>query len=85
MAADVAERTLIPRPPKGREDVPVQISRLLHAHEIVLKEARTMARLAADYGDDGTNDLLVSDVIRRNELQVWFVAEHVVDVPVVKV
>ena len=47
MAADVAETTLIPRPPKGREPVPVQISRLLHAHEIVLKEARTMARLAA--------------------------------------
>src|SRR5919198_2845065 len=81
MAHDVAETTLIPRPPKGREEVPVQISRLLHAHEIVLKEARTMARRAADAGDDGTNDLLVSDVIRSNELQVWFVAEHVVDVP----
>ena len=81
MAADVAEMTLIPRPPKGRESVPVQISRLLHAHEIVLKEARTMARLAAERGDDGTNDLLVSDVIRTNELQVWFVAEHVVDTP----
>jgi starvation-inducible DNA-binding protein len=53
----------------------------MHAHEIVLKEARTMARLATQGGDDGTNDLLVSDVIRRNELQVWFVAEHVVDVP----
>jgi starvation-inducible DNA-binding protein len=47
----------------------------------VLKEARTMARLAAQGGDDGTNDLIVSDVIRRNELQAWFVAEHVVDVP----
>src|SRR6476661_2412341 len=81
MAHDIAESTLVPRPPKGREEVPVQISRLLHAHEIVLKEARTMARLAAEYGDDGTNDLLVSDVIRRNELQVWFVAEHLVDVP----
>ncbi len=81
MAPDVAETTLIPRPPKGREEAPVQISRLLHAHEIVLKEARTMARRAADTGDDGTNDLIVSDVIRRNELQVWFVAEHVVDVP----
>ena len=81
MAADVAETTLIPRPPKGREEVPVQISRLLHAHEIVLKEARTMARLASEAGDDGTNDLIVSDVIRTNELQVWFVAEHVVDVP----
>jgi starvation-inducible DNA-binding protein len=84
MAHDVAETTLVPRPPKGREEVPVQISRLLHAHEIVLKEARTMARLAAEGGDDGTNDLLVSDVIRRNELQVWFLAEHVVDSPLVR-
>jgi starvation-inducible DNA-binding protein len=84
MAADVAETTLIPRPPKGREEAPIQISRLLHAHEIVLKEARAMARRAAESGDDGTNDLLVSDVVRTNELQVWFVAEHVVDVPLVK-
>jgi starvation-inducible DNA-binding protein len=84
MAADVAETTLIPRPPKGREEVPVQISRLLHAHEIVLKEARTMARRAAEAGDDGTNDLLVSDVIRRGELQVWFVSEHVVESPLVR-
>jgi len=80
MAPDVAETTLIPRPPKGREEVPVQISRLLHAHEIVLKEARTMARLAAHVGDDGSSDLIVSGVIRRNELQAWFVAEHVVKV-----
>jgi starvation-inducible DNA-binding protein len=84
MAHDVAETTLIPRAPKGREEVPVQISRLLHAHEIVLKEARAMARVAAESGDDGTNDLLVSDVIRSNELQVWFVAEHVVQMPLVQ-
>jgi starvation-inducible DNA-binding protein len=84
MAHDVAETTMVPRPPKGREEVPVQISRLLHAHEIVLKEARTMARLAAEHDDQGTNDLLVSDVIRTNELQVWFVSEHVVDTPAVR-
>jgi starvation-inducible DNA-binding protein len=84
MAADVAERTLIPRVPLGREPVPVQISRLLHAHEIIIKEARAMARIADEGGDDGTNDLLVSDVIRTNELQVWFLAEHVVDVPLVR-
>ena len=83
MAADVAETTLIPRPPKGREEVPIQISRLLHAHEIVLKEARTMARRAAEGGDDGTNDLLVSEVIRRNELQVWFISQHAISVPLV--
>lgn len=84
MAADVAEVTMIPRPPRGREEVPVQISRLLEAHELILKEARTMAKQAQEAGDDGTNDLLVSNVIRTNELQAWFVAEHVVDVPLVR-
>ena len=79
MAADVAEATLIPRPPKGREPAPVQLSRLLHAHEVVLKEARTMAGEADDRGDDGTNDLLVSSVIRTNEQQVWFVSQHLVN------
>jgi starvation-inducible DNA-binding protein len=84
MAADVAETTIVPRPPRGREEVPVQISRLLHAHEIVLKEAHTMAKQADEREDDGTNDLIVSEVIRTNELQVWFLAEHVVDVPIVR-
>ncbi len=84
MAADVAETTTIPRPPRGREEVPVQISRLLEAHEIVLQAARSMARQAADAGDDGTNDVLVSEVIRTGELQVWFVAQHVVDTPLVR-
>jgi starvation-inducible DNA-binding protein len=84
MAPDVAETTKIERPPRGREEVPVQISRLLEAHELILKEAREEAKAAGDAGDDGTNDLLVSDVIRTNELQVWFVSEHLVDLPVVK-
>jgi starvation-inducible DNA-binding protein len=84
MAHDVAETSLIPRLPRGRESVPVQISRLLHAHELILREARSMARIAAEKGDDGTNDLLVSDVVRLNELQAWFIGEHVVDVPVVR-
>jgi starvation-inducible DNA-binding protein len=81
MAADVAENTTIPRPPKGREEVPVQISRLLTAHEIILHRVRASARKAAEMGDDGTNDLLVSDVVRTNEMQVWFLAEHLVGLP----
>jgi starvation-inducible DNA-binding protein len=84
LAADVAETSMIPRAPKGREAVPVQISRLLHAHEIVLEAARAMARQAAANDDQGTNDLLVSDVIRGNELQVWFLSAHVVDEPLVR-
>jgi starvation-inducible DNA-binding protein len=81
MAHDVAETTLVPRLPRGRQAVPVQLARLLHAHEIVLLESRAMAKQAAAAGDDGTNDLLVSDVIRTNEMQVWFISEHLVDVP----
>jgi starvation-inducible DNA-binding protein len=76
MAADVAEISIIPRQTRGRENVPTQLRHLLHAHEIVLKESRTMARLSAGNGDDGTNDILVSNVIRTNELQVWFVSQH---------
>jgi len=81
MAADVAEMTLIPFPPKGCEYAPVQIARLLHAHEIVLKEARTMAAQADRDGDDATNDILVSNIIRTNEAQVWFVSKHIEEVP----
>ena len=84
MGADVGEETRIPRPPRGREEVPVQISRLLEAHELILTFARDAADEADQAGDDGTNDLLVSDVIRTNEMQVWFLSEHLVDVPVVE-
>ena len=84
MAHDVAETTRIQRPPTGREEVPVQITRLLDAHEIILKASRAAAEEAGETGDEGTNDLLISDVVRTNEMQVWFVAEHVVDTPLVK-
>jgi starvation-inducible DNA-binding protein len=84
MPHDVAEQTRVERPPIGREEVPVQLSRLLEAHELILKEAHEFAKAADDAGDDGTNDLLVSNVIRTNERQVWFIAEHLAPVPTVK-
>jgi starvation-inducible DNA-binding protein len=84
MAADVAETTQIERPPRGREEVPVQLSRLLDAHQIIIRLARNLAGRASELGDDGTNDLVVSDVLRTNELQVWFLSEHLVNVPLVK-
>jgi starvation-inducible DNA-binding protein len=83
MAADVAESTRIERPPKGREEVPAQISRLLDAHQIIIGHCRELARRADELGDDGTNDLAVSDVLRTNELQVWFLSEHLVEEPLV--
>jgi starvation-inducible DNA-binding protein len=83
MAPDIAELTRLERPPKGREEVPVQISRLLAAHELIIKDARKVAKEADDLGDDGTNDLLISDVVRTNELQVWFLSEHLVEMPLV--
>jgi starvation-inducible DNA-binding protein len=84
MAPDVAETTQIERPPRGREEVPVQISRLLNAHQVIIRETRKMARRASELGDDGSNDLLVSEVLRTNELQVWFLSEHLVNVPLVE-
>src|SRR5579863_2143942 len=85
MAPDVAEATRITRPPRGREEVPVQLSRLLDAHQIIVGQTRKLARRAVELGDDGTNDLLVSEVLRTNELQVWFLSEHLVDVPLITV
>jgi starvation-inducible DNA-binding protein len=81
MAPDVAEITQIKRPPRGREEVPVQLSRLLDAHQIIIGQTRKLARRASELQDDGTNDLLVSEVLRTNELQVWFLSEHLVNVP----
>jgi starvation-inducible DNA-binding protein len=84
MAADVAEISRVPRPPRDRESPRRQLSRLLEAHEVVIREVGNAARDAADHGDDGTNDLLVSSVLRTNELQVWFLAEHLAGVPVTR-
>ncbi len=81
---DVAEMTQILRPPKGREKVPVQLSRLLEAHETILTAARDSAARSAERGDDGTNDLLVSGVIRTNEMQVWFLSEHLIEEPLTR-
>ena len=84
MAADVAETTKIERPPRGREEVPVQLSRLIDAHQVIIRQVRILARRAAQLGDDGTNDLVVSEVLRTNELQTWFLTEHLVNVPLIK-
>src|ERR1700751_5681525 len=83
MAADVAETTQIERPPRGREEVPVQLSRLLDAHQIIIRQCRALADRASKLGDDGTHDLVVSDVLRGNELQAWFLSEHLVNMPLV--
>jgi len=80
-----AEITRVSRPPNGCEEVPAMLSRLLEAHELILIDAHDAAKRTADLGDDGTNDLIVSDVIRTNELQAWFLAEHLVDTPLVRV
>ncbi|WP_433155272.1 Dps family protein [Actinomadura nitritigenes] len=80
----VAEITAVPRPPNGAEEVPAMLSRLLEAHETILVTAHEVAARAQEMGDDGTNDLLVSDVIRTGELQAWFLIEHLVDTPLVE-
>jgi starvation-inducible DNA-binding protein len=79
-----AELTRIERPPDGAEDVPAMISRLLDAHETIIIAVREAIGKTEKSEDWGSNDLLMSDVLRRNELQVWFLSEHLVDVPLVE-
>ena len=81
----VAEVTSIPRPPDGVEEVPAMLSRLLEAHEMIIEKVREAITKTADVHDDGTNDMLMGDVLRTNELQVWFIAEHLVTLPVVRI
>ncbi len=78
-----AELTTIERPPNGAEEVPAMIHRLLDAHETVITKVREGIRRTDRNEDWGSNDLLMSDVLRRNELQVWFISAHLVDEPLV--
>lgn len=78
-----AELTTIERPPNGAEEVPAMIHRLLDAHETVITKVRAAIKKTDRNEDWGSNDLLMSDVLRRNELQVWFVSAHLVDEPLV--
>ena len=76
LGADAASESRLSRIPRGRESVAAELEELCAAHEFILTEARALAREAAARGDDGTNDLLVSQIVRTNELQCWFVVEH---------
>jgi len=81
MGGDVAQLTKIQPPPRGREEVPVQISRLLEAHKHIMQSCHDIAEAADKAGDDGTNDMVVSDILRANELQSWFIGQHLVEMP----
>jgi starvation-inducible DNA-binding protein len=83
MGGDVAEITKIQRPPRGREEVPVQISRLLEAHKIIIQNCLDISEAADKAGDQGTNDLVISDILRPNELQSWFIGQHLVEMPLI--
>jgi starvation-inducible DNA-binding protein len=83
MGGDVAEVTRIQRPPRGREEVPVQISRLLEAHKIIIQSCLDISEASEKAGDQGTNDMVVSDILRPNELQSWFIGQHLVEMPLI--
>lgn len=80
---DVVEHTQVQKPPRGAEEVPALVSRTLEAHEVLIRRVRDGIELTEDNKDYGTNDMLMSDVLRTNELQVWFLAEHLVETPLV--
>ena len=59
------------------------LDRLLAAHETIIEKVRRGIEATEESKDLGSNDLLMGDVLRRHEMQVWFIAEHVVDSPLV--
>jgi starvation-inducible DNA-binding protein len=79
-----AELTTIERAPDGAEDVPAMITRLLYAHRTLIGKVREAIETTEKSKDWGSNDLLMGDVLRRHELQVWFLSEHLVDVKLVE-
>jgi starvation-inducible DNA-binding protein len=83
MGGDVAKMAKVQAPPTGREEVPVQISRLLEAHKQIMQSCHDIASAADDAGDDGTNDMVVSNILRANELQSWFIGQHLVEMPLI--
>jgi starvation-inducible DNA-binding protein len=84
MGGDVSKLTKIEAPPIGREDIPVQISRLLAAHKHIMQSCHDIAEAADDAGDDGTNDMVISEILRANELQSWFIGQHLVNKPLIE-
>ena len=84
MGGDVAKLATIPAPPIGKEDVPVQVSRLLEGHKIIMKQCSDIGKAADDAGDDGTNDLVISDILRPNELESWFIGQHLVHMKLIE-
>jgi starvation-inducible DNA-binding protein len=78
LADDVATETRLSHVPRGRQRPTAELAGLVDAHEVILIEARALAREAAERGDEGTNDLLVSQIVRSNERQSWFISEHLI-------
>lgn len=81
----VAELTTIERAPDGVEAVPAMLSRLLAAHEAIIMQVRDAIERTNRSNDAGTNDLLVGNLLRLHERHVWFLAEHLVDTPIIRV
>jgi starvation-inducible DNA-binding protein len=83
MPFDVAERTKIERPPTGVENVPALLARTVNAHATVIRTIREGIELTERNKDYGTNDLLMSDLLRMHEMHVWFVSQHLIETPLV--
>lgn len=83
MPFDVAERTKIERPPLGVESIPAMLARTVNAHATVIRTVREGVELTENNKDYGTNDLLMSDILRMHEMHIWFISQHLVDTPVI--
>lgn len=77
MPMDVSADATLSEKEAAGHDPQAMVRNLLNAHEEYLKHVREAVAVTEDAGDDGTNDLLVSDVMRVHELQTWFIRSSV--------
>jgi starvation-inducible DNA-binding protein len=83
MPFEVAKMTKIEHPPTGEEAIPAMLARTVNAHAMVIREVRDGIEMTAQNKDYGTNDMLMSDILRMHELQVWFISQHLIDTPII--
>jgi len=60
------------------------LARTVDAHATTITTIREGIELTDSTKDYGTNDLLMSEVLRMHEMHIWFLSQQLVDTPMIE-
>lgn len=83
MPGDVERNKSVNEPDTSDFTPLVLCESLLKVHDAYLKHLRSTIDIADEVDDEGTEDFLVSDVLRVHELQVWFLRSSIENTEVI--